>query len=76
MSYSVAGKQYVAVSAGNTLFAFANTYKSAGNLLNLGVGPVNGTSRYFIVGAELPATASNSLQGQEAQFSMTWGFAQ
>ena len=60
----------------NTLFAFANTYKSAGNLLSLGAGPVNGASRYFVIGVELPATASNSLQGQEAQFSLTWGFAQ
>jgi hypothetical protein len=60
----------------NTLYAFANTYKSAGNLLDLGAGPVHGVSRYFIIGAELPTTASNSLQGQEAQFAMTWGFAQ
>lgn len=60
----------------STLYAFANTYKSAGNLLDLGAGPTNGQSRYFIVGMELPTTASNSLQGQEAQFSLTWGFAQ
>ncbi len=60
----------------NTLYAFANTYKSSVNLLNLGTGPTNGQSRYFLIGMELPTHASNSLQGQEAQFSMTWGFAQ
>jgi hypothetical protein len=60
----------------NSMFIFANTYKSAGNLLDLGIGPAHGQSRYFIVGMELPPTASNSLQGQEALFSMTWGFAQ
>lgn len=60
----------------NTLFAFANTYKTAGNLLDLGAGPASGASRYFIIGAELPTNAANGLQGQEAQFSMTWGFAQ
>jgi hypothetical protein len=62
--------------AASTLYSFANTYKSAGNLLNLGPGPAHGQSRYFIVGVELPSTASNSLQGQQAQFSLTWGLVQ
>lgn len=60
----------------NGMFAFANTYKSAGNLLNLGAGPAPNQSRYFTIGVGLPTNASNSLQGQEAQFTLTWGFTQ
>ena len=31
-----------------------------------------GTSRYFIIGMQLPTTASTDLQGEEALFSLTW----
>jgi hypothetical protein len=60
----------------NTLYGFSALYPNAGTTLDLGAGPTNGNSRHFIVGMELPAGASNSLQGQEALFSLTWGFVQ
>ena len=40
--------------------------------LDLGAGPVHGASRYFIVGVMVPATASSTLEGREALFSLTW----
>jgi predicted ribosomally synthesized peptide with SipW-like signal peptide len=58
--------------AANSLFVFAANYKTAAGSLDLGVGPAHGAARYFIVGMQLPATASNTLQGQAAQFGLTW----
>lgn len=60
----------------SSLNGFSLLYPNAGTVLNLGSGPANGASRYFIIGMQLPTNASNSLQGQEALFSLTWGFTQ
>lgn len=60
----------------STLYGFSTTYTSSAAPLNLGSGPTIGNKRYFIVGMQLPSNASNSLQGEEALFSLTWGFAQ
>ena len=35
-----------------------------------------GASRYFIIGMELPSTAANALQGEAAQFDLTWNVSQ
>ena len=35
-------------------------------------GPAHNQTRYFIIGLQLPASASNTLQGQAAQFGLTW----
>ena len=61
----------------NTLYALATTKYDATHMLTLGTGGLAaGASRYFIIGMELPSTASNSLQGEEAQFDLTWNLSQ
>ena len=47
----------------------ANTESSSISLGSLNHG---GAPRYFIVGISLPPTASNALQGEEADLSLTW----
>lgn len=56
----------------NGLFIFAANDNSTASALDLGAGPVHGQSRYFVIGLQLPASASNTLQGQAAQFGLTW----
>jgi hypothetical protein len=56
----------------SALFVFASNYMAATGALPLGAGPAHGQSRYFIVGMQLPSNASNTLQGQAAQFGLTW----
>jgi hypothetical protein len=56
----------------DTLNTFATGYFDAPSAFDLGTGPAAGASRYFIIGMQLPATASNTLQGQAAQFGLTW----
>jgi hypothetical protein len=56
----------------SSLFVFASNYTTTAGALALGVGPAHGQSRYFIVGMQLPSNASNTLQGQAAQFGLTW----
>jgi hypothetical protein len=56
----------------NALFVFASNYGTTPGALDLGVGPAHGQARYFIVGMQLPSNASNTLQGQAAQFGLTW----
>lgn len=58
-----------ATSSLNLFSANASTPATA---LDLGAGPAAGKSRYFIIGMELPSNASNTLQGQAAQFGLTW----
>jgi hypothetical protein len=55
----------------DTLSFFAGATDLSG-ALDLGSGPAAGATRYFTIGLELPSTASNTLQGQEAVFSLTW----
>jgi hypothetical protein len=47
-------------------------YNDATFGLSLGNGPNRGGSRYFVVGTELPANASNLLQGESATFRLGW----
>jgi hypothetical protein len=56
----------------NSLFFFKASANSAPNAFDLGSGPAHAQSRYFIVGMQLPTTAGNTLQGEEALFSLTW----
>lgn len=56
----------------NSLSTFAANGNSVANALDLGAGPAHGQSRYFSIGVQLPATASNTLQGEEALFGLTW----
>lgn len=56
----------------STLSYFKNSVNTAAAALNLGSGLAHGQSRYFLIGLQLPSTASNALQGEEALFSLTW----
>ena len=56
----------------NALHAFAGNFNAPANALSLGSGPAHGQTRYFQIGMELPSTASNALQGEEAVFGLTW----
>ena len=56
----------------NSLNTFATGYFDAPSALDLGSGPAAGASRYFIVGIMLPSSAPTTLQGQAAQFGLTW----
>jgi hypothetical protein len=58
--------------ASNSLFVFAQNYKTLSNAPDLGPGPAAGASRYFVIGMQLPSNASNALQGREAVFGLTW----
>lgn len=49
----------------------ANNYDSA-DFISMGSGPTHGNSRYFVVGTEFPTNASNTFQGESAQFSLDW----
>lgn len=48
-----------------------NNYDSA-DFISMGTGPTHGNSRYFVIGTEFPSNASNTLQGESAQFSLDW----
>ncbi len=58
--------------AANTLFFFKSSANSGPTAFDLGSGPANGQSRYFVIGMQLPTNASNALQGEEAVFNLTW----
>jgi hypothetical protein len=58
--------------AANSLFLFQANDTTPASALDLGPGPVHGQSRYFAIGMQLAANASNSLQGQAALFSLRW----
>jgi hypothetical protein len=58
--------------AADTLDQFATFASTPATALDLGRGPAAGVTRYFIVGMQLPSNASNTLQGQAAQFGLTW----
>jgi hypothetical protein len=55
-----------------TLNAFFVNANSSGSVFHLGAGPAHGQSRYFVIGMQLPSNASNTLQGEEAVFALTW----
>jgi hypothetical protein len=56
----------------STMAYFSGVANTAASAYSLGAGPAAGASRYFIIGMELPSTASNTLQGEEALFDLTW----
>lgn len=56
----------------DSLSTFAVNGNTVAAALDLGAGPVHGTTRYFKIGMQLPAAASNTLQGEEALFALTW----
>jgi hypothetical protein len=58
--------------AANSLFVFKTNFSTSTSALDLGAGLIHGQSRYFIVGMQLPSNAGNTLQGQAAQFGLTW----
>jgi len=55
----------------NTLYLFAANYSSSAGALHLGA-IAHGQVRTFVIGMQLPSDASNNLQGQAAQFGLTW----
>jgi hypothetical protein len=58
--------------ASNSVRALAVNVSTPASAINLGSGPAHGQSRYFQIGMQLPSTASNALQGEEAVFALTW----
>jgi hypothetical protein len=56
----------------DSLGTFAAAYTSSSVPLDLGAGPASGATRYFHIGLKLPAGASSTLQGEEADFGLTW----
>ena len=56
----------------DSLDDFATAYTSSSAPLDLGAGPASGATRYFHIGLKLPAGASSALEGEEADFGLTW----
>jgi hypothetical protein len=56
----------------DSLNLFSANASTPATALDLGAGPAHGQSRYFVIGMQLPSNASNTLQGQTAQFGLTW----
>jgi hypothetical protein len=62
--------------ATKTLGAFATTYTTSANGLTIGSGLTAGTSAYFTIGVQSPATADNTYQGRQASLDFDWYLAQ
>jgi hypothetical protein len=61
----------------NTLNSLATTKYDSSHMVTLGSGGIAaGASRYFIVAMELPSSAANNLQGEAADFNLTWNLSQ
>ena len=58
--------------AASSLHLFAANAATVTSAIDLGAGPVHATARYFLIGMQLPSTASNALQGEAATFALTW----
>lgn len=56
----------------SSLFVFFSNINATANALHLGAGPAHAQARYFLIGMQLPSTASNALQGEAAIFALTW----
>ena len=56
----------------SALSVFSSNYNTTTSALDLGKGPAHATARYFLIGMQLPSTASNALQGEAATFTLTW----
>ena len=61
-----------ASGAPNSFPIFAEYATDMGTAYDLGPGPAKGQTRYFKVTVILPTEASNSLQGEQALFGLTW----
>lgn len=48
------------------------TATSVASALDLGSGPVSGSTRFFTLAVQEPSTASNTLQGEAASFVVAW----
>jgi hypothetical protein len=55
----------------STLYLFALNRSTAASALHLGA-TAHGLTRTFTIGLQLPSDAANTLQGQAAQFGLTW----
>lgn len=60
----------------NTLNTLATTKNSATSMYGLGEGLAASQTRYFVIAMALPSTAANNLQGEAAQFNLTWNLSQ
>ena len=58
--------------ANNSMAYLASVTNTSASALALGAGPAAGASRYFVIGLQLPVGASNTLQGEQANFNLTW----
>lgn len=56
----------------STMYYMSQVANAESGAVSLGSLNHGGTPRYFIIGVSLPTTASNTLQGEEADFSLTW----
>jgi hypothetical protein len=56
----------------NSFGNFAQNATSTAAMLDLGTWPTTSTTRYFVVTITMPTNASNTLQGEEAVFDLTW----
>ena len=59
-------------AAGASFYTFVSNAYSVVHYLDLGAGPTAGTTRFFTIAFFLPSAAASSLQGEEADFSLTW----
>ena len=60
----------------NTLNTLATTKNSSTSMYGLGEGLAASQTRYFVIAMALPSTAANNLQGEAAQFNLTWNLSQ
>ena len=51
---------------------FMSTKKDTSHLYSLNEGLAVGQTRYFVISLQLPTAAANTLQGEQAQFDLTW----
>lgn len=60
----------------STLNTLATTYTSTSSMYGLTGGLTAGQTRYFVIAMALPSSAANTLQGEAAQFKLTWNLSQ
>jgi hypothetical protein len=53
-------------------FAYLAGKTTSSTAFSLAEGLTAGTTRYYIVGFQLPTAADNTLQGEQANFDLTW----
>lgn len=60
----------------NSLNTVATTKNSSTSMYGLTGGLTAGQIRYFVIAMALPSSAANTLQGEAAQFNLTWNLSQ